>query len=497
MVAVPFPPWIPDAYDLNSPGAVAGEAKGVLPGVNAYRPWDQAVVYSEALAAVCRGAVLTYSTSSAPKIFAGTAAKLYKFVDPETAWTDVTRLSGGDYGVSSDERWSFTPFGDTLIAANISDATQSIGITSGSNFAALSGSPPNSRIAQTVGEFVMLGGISGTENSVRWCGRRDATYWTSGKRDAGAQVFREGGAVYGVTPLEGGLIFQERAIRRYWPVASRAVFNFKMVEKNRGLKAPDSLVTLGGVSFYLSEDGFYATDGSGQSTPIGSEQVDRWFRANIEYDRVYYISATADPTGRRIYWLFPSVGNTGESMDMCLCYDIALKRWTYADDFADSLLFAPQTSGYTMETIGALITSLGYTDLDDFPISLDSKTLSGGSPFTASFSGSTFKMMTHSGSPRAATLETADFQPIPQARAYVRGCDLLTDATGATATLGRKERPQGAVSFGSAQSQTSTTGKVPIRGSTRFARVRMSIPAGEVWTQAQGVDVDAIREGSL
>ena len=46
----------------------------------------------------------------------------------------------------------------------------------------------------------------------------------------------------------------------------------------------------------------------------------------------------------------------------------------------------------------------------------------------------------------------------------------------ATATLGRKERPQGNVTFGTAQSQ-NTTGLAPIRGSTRYARIRMTVPA--------------------
>lgn len=494
MAFIPFKVWAPDAYDVNSPAALAGEIKGVIPGATAYRPWEQAVGFSEALATACRGAVLTYNTSYNGVIFAGTATKLYKFVDPETAWTDVTRSSGGDYGVSADERWSWATFSDTLIAANISDVTQSIAITAGSNFATLAGSPPQARIAQTVGEFVMLGGISGTENSVQWSGRNDPTYWTSGKRDAGAQTFREGGAVYGITPLEGGLIFQQRAIRRYWPVNSRAVFNFKMVEKNRGLIAPDSLVTIGGVSFYLSEDGFYVTDGSGTSTPIGDELIDRWFKGNVEYSRIYYVSGAADPTGRRVFWLFPSSGNTGESMDVCLCYDIALKQWSHTDDCTESFLLATQTPGYTLESLGALIVSLGYTDLDDFPISLDSKSLSGGGPFIGSFDGVTFKMKSHTGAARAATLETSDYQPIPGKRSYVRGCRMMTDSTSATATFGAKERPQGDVTYEAAVSQNNQ-GYAHSRINGMYHRQRMSIAAGETWSHASGIDFDAIPGG--
>lgn len=491
---IPFAPWRPDDYDVGDLGATAGQAKGVRYGRRTYTSWPQPVDYSLALDAACRGAITVRDTSGAAQIFAGTAANLYKFLDSGTAWSDVTRSSGGDYSVPSGERWSFTAFADTLVAVNINDAPQSIAITGGTNFAALGGSPPNARVAQTVGEFVMLGGISGTENSVRWSGRADPTYWTAGKRDSDLQEFPEGGPVRGITPMGGGLIFQEGAIRRYEQIPSSAVFAFHMVERRRGLAAKDSLVTLGGISFYLSDDGFYATDGGGQSLPIGDKKVNAWFSDNVDQDRIGYTIGAAEPGGRRIYWLFPSTGNAGEELDLCLCYDLARQEWTYADDFNDSWIGAAQTAGYTLESLDDLITDLGYTSIDDFPISFDDASLSGGAAFLASFAGDDFKMRTLTGAGRAATLETADFQPFEGRRAFVQGCQMLTDATAATATFGRKERPQGSVSYGAAVSQTSQ-GYCPARSSGRFHRIRLSIAAGETWEHVSGVEVDAKPEG--
>lgn len=489
-----FPPWRPDEYSVGDLGATAGDANGVRYGRSDYGPWPQPVDYSQALAAACRGAITVRDTSGDAQIFAFTSAAASKFVDSATAWTDVTRSSGGAYTAPSGERWSMTQFGDYLVAVNINDAPQVITITGGTNFAALGGSPNNARICQTVGEFLFLGGISGEENRVEWSARRDHTFWTAGTRDAGGQSFQEGGPVRGITPMGGALIFQEGAIRRFEAVDSTAVFGFFMVERRRGLAAKDSLVTLGGYSFYLSDDGFYVTDGSGQSLPIGDKKVNGWFTSNVNQDRIGYTIGAAEPGGRRIYWLFPSTGNAGEELDYCLCYDLARQEWSYSDDFADSWIGAAQTAGYTLESMDDLISALGYTSIEDFPISFDDASLSGGAAFLASFAGDDFIMRTHTGAARAATLETADWQPFEGRRAFVQGCQMLTDASNATATFGRKERPQGAVTFGSAISQTDQ-GYCPTRSSGRFHRVRMSIAANESWTHAAGVDVDAVPEG--
>lgn len=493
---IPFPRWRPDLYDVDAVNEVAGEAKGVLIGPNGYLPWPSAVNYSTALAAACRGGIMARNTSGSFEIFAGTNVKLYKFVDPGTAWTDVTRASGGDYTVPSDERWGMAQYKTDILATNKNDVLQYIDATSGTNFAAVGGSPPQAGGVTTVGSFVMLYDLTDNPQRLQWSGRGDKDYWTPGQRDSGLQDFPDGGPVLGVSNLETGLIFQEGAIRRYRPVNSRAVFEFGRVEDSRGLKGPDSLVILGRTAYYLSEDGFYSTTGEGQSFPIGAEKVDDWFQSVVEYDRLYFVNGTADPTGRRIFWLFPSSGNTGESLDYCLCYDRFLEDWTYADSFATSFLMAAATPGQTVEGMDDLIADQGYTSIEDYPVSFDSKSLSGGAPYLTGFHGTTFKMQQHLGAARAAVLETADWQPIPGKRAYVQGCRLMTDATNATATLGRKERPQGSVTFGSAKSQTGT-GLAPIRGSTRYARIRMSIAASETWNHARGVDVMIAPEGEL
>lgn len=473
-------PWAPDRYDRNQTGLVY-EAKGVLPALASYIPWPGLTSLSLALATgACRGAFAARTTAGNIVIFAGTTTKLYKYVDAVTAWTDVSRTSGGDYAVASDEFWSFDQFGDTLVACQKVDDVQSIAITAGTNFAALGGSPPKARFVKTVGDQVWLAGLANNPNRIQFSGRNNPTFWTVGQQDADYQDFPDGGFVNGLTSRQGGLIFQEGAISSYALTSDRSIVQFSRFENSRGLIAPTSLVSAGPVSFYYSEDGFYATDGSGASAPIGVDLVDDWFKDNVNYDRVYSVVGAADPIRQRVFWIFPTGSNTTQYHDHILCYDWALKRWTHGE-LSASFIFGAATAGYTLEGLDAL----GFT-LDTLPFSLDSRFLQGGAPFLAAFDSSDM-MSFFSGSAMAARVTSTAMQHIPGRRAFVQGCHLYTDATAATITPYTAERPMGSFTAGSAVAVNSQ-GLVPLRSSGRLHRYQLDIAAAQTWNHISGLD---------
>lgn len=479
---VPFSAWQPDKYALNT--ALAGEAKGVLPMPGGYIPWPGPVQSSAALATACLGAFTARSSDGTLTVFAGTTTKLYKFTDI-TAWEDV---SNGAYTVPSDEFWSFAQFGQQVIAVNTNDVPQTYTLGSSTDFAALGGSPPTANIVKIVGDFVMMGGINGMPNRVQWSGRNNAAFWTAGSRDSDYQDFPDGGAVRGIAPfgMGRGLIFQEDAIRIFQATNDHMIFEFQRIEENRGLIAPASLVVSGSTAFYLSEDGFYATDGTGQSKAIGVDVVDRWFQTESETTRLSAVVGALDPVHNRVFWIFPESGNSSAIYTRCLCFDIATGNWTHADINA-SYIFPGAVAGYTADTIDTLLASLGYT-LETAPFSFDARFLAGGSPVLAIFDDE-FKLAFFTGDALAATLETADIQLTPGMRSLVRGCRPVTDATDATIAIGSKERVQGTITVG-APSTMNIYGWAPLRSSGRFHRFRMSIPAASEWTHAQGIGFD-------
>lgn len=478
-----FAKWQPDRFALNA--NVAGEALGVLPGPDGYVPWLSPVSLSAALPAACVGAYAARTAAGSIVVYAGTQAKLDKYASA-TSWTDVTRVSGGDYGVAADDTWSMDQYGSRLISVNVNDDVQYIDVDSGSAFDALAGSPPKASVVRTVGDFIMLGGLADNPNAVLWCGRNNSEFWTPGTQDCDQQVFPDGGPVRGIAPFGNGqgTILQDGAVRAYEATNDRTIFTFAKIENRRGLIAKASLVVTGGLALYLSSDGFYATDGSGPSKPIGTDIVNAWFQATVNQNRIGTVRGAVDPVRQRVFWIFPS--GTGMIFDQCLCYDIALDAWSHAAINA-SFILAAATAGYTVDNIDALLTALGYT-LDTTPFSFDAAFLTGGSPFTAILDQN-FELSFFSGSPMAAVMETADVQLLPGFRAFVRGVRPVTDSPDASCAAGTKERPQTAPSFGALSAQNAQ-GLCPMRASGRFHRFRMSIPAGSTWTHATGVSLD-------
>ena len=474
-------PWGPDRYDYQN-GRIVTEAKGVLPGPTSYIPWPSLSALSVALATgYCRGAVLARTTSGSYVIFAGTATRLYKYVSATDAWTNVTRLAGGDYAVPDDEQWSFAQFGDNLVVVNATDDPQVIDIGSGSNFAALGGSPPKARYAKVVGDQLWLGGLALNPNRVMWSGRNDIEHWTVGTKDCDYQEFPDGGFVTGITTLETGLITQEGAIRRYAADPGRAIYQFAKVEDQRGCLAPASLVVPGRVALYYSEDGFYVTDGAGSSAPIGNDFVDGWFGDQVNTERLYSIIGAIDPTHPRVSWLFPTAGNTTALLDHIICYDLAQKQWSHAEVSA-SYIFGAATAGYTLEGLDVL----GYT-LDTMPFSLDSRLLMGGAPSLAAFD-SAYKLAFFSGSNMAAQIKTAGLQLIPGQRSFVQGCHVYTDASAATITINKKESVQDAAYTAGTAVAINSQGFTPQRSSGRIHQFQLDIAAAATWQHIQGLD---------
>ena len=140
-----FGEWLPDQMDLRNPGV--SRVKNAIPHAMGWQPWPSSEVFSDALTAYCRGTFYARAKDDSVHNYAGDATKLYELSND--TWSDVTRSSGGNYSVSSGERWDFTQWGEKIIAVcgvnQASSNNPQIITMGGSNFADLSGSPPQAR----------------------------------------------------------------------------------------------------------------------------------------------------------------------------------------------------------------------------------------------------------------------------------------------------------------------------------------------------------------
>ena len=484
-VAVPFGEWLPDLPEVGHTGATV--AKNVVPSEGAYKPLPSLIATNDALDATCRGAALFYDKDGEPVLIAGTAAKLYKVTADGPA--DV---SGTAYALPDGDFWSFERFNDTVVATNVADGPQALDIETGTAFAPLSGSPPRAKHVARVRDFLVLADLDdgGAKRArLRWSGFNNIAAWTTSlaKQSDAQDLAEDFGFVQGIVGREFGTIFQERAITRMTYVGVPEVFQFDVVERERGVAAPKSVVPVGPYLFFLSEDGFYVWDGQ-QARSISDNKVTRWFFDRLEFSMRGAVMGASDRPNKSVVWAFTDT--VGGAPNHLLIYSWKDDRWTFAEVECEHL-FSSASFGYSLEELDA------FGGVDELGFSLDSWVWQKGRPQLGVFDRQ-HRLALFGGRSLEAVLETAEFQAAAGRRAFVSELRPLVDVTTGTVTAQLGTRAQAAgdpLSFAAAVGQNAA-GFCPVRAGGRYARARVTIPAGAAWTHAQGVEAAYRVEGT-
>ena len=482
---VPFGEWLPDLPDHQNPGATV--AKNVFPAVSSYRPW-KAIARSSGISALanrCHGADAFKDDGGTTYIFAGDTTKLYRLT--ANAFSDITRSSGGAYTIGSEQYWDFIKFGEKVIAFNGADAPQQYDMGTSSNFSNIAAAPLF-RHAAVVNNFVVAGWIGTAQNRVQWCEVNDATSWTAGTNQSDLEDLPEGGTVTGITGGQYGLIFQENRITRMDYRGGNVVFSFRRIEDNRGAIQSKSIIKVGNLVYFYSADGFYMTDGN-TSKPIGNGKVDRFFNKDLKTDLRERLRAAHDPVNKLIMWSYPSINQNVNTTynDKIIIYHYESNRWSLVE-INHELVFNNLSQGYTLEQLDNI-----NSNIDSLTTSFDDAGYSGGIPSLGVFDDSNY-VGDFSGSNLAATIQTGESEIAPQMRALVTSCRPIVDTDAATGSLLHRDKVASTSTTDGPYSM-HTTGTIPFHRSARYFKVQLNIPSATTWTDAQGLDIEAIKEG--
>ncbi len=483
---IPFAPWAPDRASFG--GEQSTVAQGVIPSASGYRPFPSWALESAAdvFPGICRGAISFYDTEGNPMTLGGTDDGL--FVLRAGAWEEIgSGYSGALPG------WDFARYGNTIIAVNGRDAPQyaAIGVSSISDFQAIPGAPVASSV-EVVKEFVMLGGVEKTK--VRWSAIGAPLDWpTPGSNDAqykqsDEQDFPDTGSLVGVAGGMTGMdlvIFTERAIFRGQYVGTPYIFQFDILDKGRGCIAPRSVLTGSNAIYFLSEEGFFVTNGSSLKN-IGFERVNLWFRQISDDTRRHEVRGVVDPVRDLAIWTFPSVAAPEGVHDYILAYHTQLDQWSYAKA-QTAVVF----NGLSLERPLDTLDSVG--PLDSLPFSLDAVVWKGGVPSLAAFSSSNH-LGWFSGPAMAAIIETAE---AGGSRMMVHGVRPIIDGAAAGVSLYWRDFLSQIPTETQCAPVSAFDGVNYTHQSARYARARIKIPAGASWTFAQGCDLIIEEEGTL
>lgn len=472
IATLPFPEYRPDIAPIN--GDFCDTADGVIPSLQSYRPLASMVNYSNALTARCQGAVAVTDNGGNSLNFAGDATKFYKMVSG--SWNDVT---GSAIATPVDQQINFAKFGNLVVAVNGFNAPQKFDITSSLTFSNLGGTPPVAKYSAVVRDFLVLGNIGSTPDTIHWSGFNNAEQWSIGANQSDTQQFPDGGWVQGVVGGEVMYVFQERSIRRGTYVGGDLIFQFDEIAQNRGLVAPGSLAKVGASIYFLDYDGFYVLSGD-QVRPLGKERVDKTFLADVNQSYLYRIQRAIDPINSLILWAYPSRESPDGSLDKVLIYNWAIDRFSTAT-FSSEFIYSAIQEGYTLEQLDP------FGTIDTLPFSLDSRVWTGGSVSLGVFDAS-HKLSFLTGPNLAATLSTSERQLSRGRRAFINGARPVVDASAATVSIGTRERFADDIVYTS-ESAMGDDGSCSTLASGRYTKARLSIPQGTQWSHASGIDL--------
>lgn len=473
-----FGEWMPDQPGIS--GALT-DAKNVVSQAIGYGPLPTAATFSAAASENLTTLVAGKTPTSNTKLFAAGSTKIYD-VSGVGVLTDVSK-SGGYTPNGNNDRFRFTQFGNVILGTNFNNPIQAYTLGTSTAFADLAGSPPICRYLTVVRDFVVTAFISsgGTNypTRVQWSGINDETTWTSSQiTQADFQDIPDGGQIIGIRGGEFGLVFMEKAIHRMSYVGTPFIFQFDNISRNKGCIAASSIAQVQGITFFLSDDGFYMCDGQ-TVTPIGSEKVDRWFFSTADESAFDSMSSAVDPVRKLVIWNFK---NTFAQRQLVI-YNFKTQKWTYGDAGADYISDA-STAATTLEGLDSISASI-----DALTVSLDSILYIGGKYFLGGTSGA--YVVTYNGQPAPGTITTGDIDA--GGRSIVTLARPQIDGGSANVAVASRTLLSDGIIYGTDVAADSEN-RVSLRSNGRYHRLKVT-PTGANWKTAVSIDVDLSGQG--
>lgn len=261
------------------------------------------------------------------------------------------------YTGGTDTRWSYCQFGDTTIAANLSDTIQS---SSTGVFSDIATAPKAKIVVSATNNFVIAFNTIDTTYGVspdRWwcCAQNDQTSWTpkvSTSANTGRLVAVEG-AIQAALPLGNYVIaYKARGIFLGSYVGAPSVWDWMLVPGGEaGAVGQDAVCDIGGAHFIVGNDNFWLFDGT-RPIPLGVGVVRQWFLKNSNPAYRYRTKATYDRQTSLVSVYYPSLTSSG-ACDSRLVFHVGTKMWGRADAVTQAPLnfIAP---GVTINSLDAL-----------------------------------------------------------------------------------------------------------------------------------------------
>lgn len=471
--------FLPAAPSFKNPGCVV--ADNVIPSAGgAYSPFPSPSGLGQSVSGAVKGALQLYNNNGDSAIVGGTDTALFI---RNTAIDETT----GYVPLGQNEAWDFTQYNNFIIATGNNNSPQYLSnVNTDTSWSDLPGSPPQAKRCARVGDFLVLGNEPTAASRITWSSFNNPTAsWAPDRisQSGNATLPIHLGAIQRIIGGRYATIFQERGVIRLTYVGPPTVWRVDIVSEDRGATAPNAVVDVGYQSYFLSQDGFYVTNGS-EFSQIGNDRVNGWFFDNIEQAEIRNVHGTVDWENGSIVWAFRGVNSAG--YNRLIMYSWLFNRWSTATIPTDWIV-SSAADGVSLDDLDATV-----PNLDASLVSLDSPVYRSGNRRLAAFTdngagGSEYSIF--NGEALEATWETGEFEPSAAQRVFVSEMypvmeAELWDVQGSAIT---RDNRGGEVS--SPLRTAGWGGFCAIRGEGQKVRIKMVKPAGTDWSRAQGVQI--------
>jgi len=484
---IPFGEWLPDQPEHMNPGA--NVATNVYYALNSYKRFPSLVNYSSNnISTDSRGAGSFRDNSNNVYNFVATNTNIYQ-LDGGVFTSRKGSLTG-----ANDDFFTFTQFGNYVIASNGINPPQYYLMGTSTNFADLSsivtsGTLPTFRVSGVIRDFLVTGNHTNNTNRIQWSGINDIGTWSSGTKQSDLQDLPgSGGQIVHITSGEIGYVFRQNQIIRMDYVGGATVFRLSVISPNRGAVYGRTVCQDNRRVFFYADDGFFEINGD-TVVSIGAEKVNRFFDADLNKAFTDRICAAVDPFNQLALWLYPSSNNASNTTGICdriLIYNYATKKWSLANANA-STIFSQFVGAYTVELMDII-----SQNLEDINIALDTDFWNGGQLLLGAID-SNYKAAIFSGTANQGEIETSEVELYPGFRSNIQSIRPIVDAQ-ATVTIKTRDRLADSV-VESSEISMNSTGINPVRQSGRYVKINVKTPSGVAWSDAQGIDLIASRGG--
>jgi len=288
------------------------------------------------------------------------------------------------------------------------------------------------------------------------------------------------GALMGLVGGSYGTALFETTIKRITFAGPPIQWQFDTILSSHGCMAEGSVTGHLNFVWYLSNAGFMQFDGN-SVTPIGAEQVDRYFFNSVNMANLSSMRVAVDPRTHTVMWVYSS-GAQGTANDLAIIYNYVLQKWSHGEVPAAALGSMAQP-GYTLDELDIIT-----THLDALPASLDSRVWAGGAGLFLGAMGYDGRLHTFVGPPNTAIIETRQLplSPGSQRSMLVAIYPVIEgDQTAIRAQIYSKGRSQNEWREGPILTE-NPAGGIATRREGRYHRIRVLIDG--YWTHALAVE---------